>query len=170
MIPTDLLRAAGLDPNAIDENRAGHLMPIQAEAAREHDRRLTSPRIGVAMMMFLIAILAASQVTRLAQTGFPRYTSELAIAAIVAIVLYTIWKYTIGSGVGRDIADGKVVSMEGIGRKQRVRGTTFTMHFLKVNGTPFRLSRTAYEMLDPLRTYRVYYLPRSKVLVNLEMV
>ena len=153
------------DAGAIAENRAGHLTPAQADAVRTYYRGAAARNVPVAMMMMLIVIIANALPNRTPQTPAHEWAIIAASIGVGAIALLSIWNVI---AFGRDIAERKILAIDGPARRERQSARTFATYFLVIGGKRLKVDRTTYEMISPLQTYRAYYLPRSGFVVNLE--
>lgn len=156
-----------VDATAVDENRAGRLTPSQAADVRAYYRGKTSREVPVASLMVLIVIIGGSRAIATTQSALQNAATIAAVVAIIAIALRSMWKV---AALGRDVAERKVLSIEGSARAERRSNRTSPMHFININGLRLTSTRAMNDMIQPMSTYRAYYLPRSKVVVNLEVL
>ena len=160
-----LAEANGFQISALASNRKGLLAPGQI-------RHL----LGNLILPLLFGVFALVVVTRL---FLPTLTSEsppdldtgrILIGGIVIVV--GLVSFYLSARSLLDILWGRVETAAGPVRlEQRTRrdddGTT-TKYFYKLGDRRFSVSRRGFRALVPTATYRVYYAPRSKTLVNIE--
>lgn len=156
-----------VDATALAENRAGRLTASQAADIRAYYRGKTSREVPVASLMVLIVILGGSHAIGTTRSVLQEVATIAAVVAIIAIALLSIWKVV---ALGRDVAEQKVLSIDGTARPERRTTKTSAMYFININSMRLTSTRAMYDMIQPIYTYRAYYLPRSKVLVNLEVL
>lgn len=100
-------------------------------------------------------------------------TSFLVIGGILAVL--TVWGLVLLVQNMMDITGGQVASVEDVGFRQ-VRtstdddGSSSTQLYYQIGGFKFRVKRRAFAAFEDGRTYRAYFTPRRKVLVNIEAI
>ncbi len=155
-----------LNPNALDSNRGGRLTLPQALGLL--------PWAALGLLLWALAAAALAWAVRPLLSGeFAQNMGEgifiMGFALLIAgAMLY--FGYLAGGSLLVDILLGQVRQMEGEGTKFHdtlpETGRTLIYAIGKIN---FEVpSRGAYKKLVNSHHARVYYLPRSKTLVNLE--
>ena len=160
-----LAEANGFQTSALASNRRGLLAPGQV-------RHL----LGNLIWPLLFGVVALVVVTRL---FLPTLTSESAadlgtgriLIGGIVIVVGLVSLYLSARSL-LDILGGRVETATGRVRpEQRTRrdddGTT-TKYYYRLGDQHFSVSRQGFRALVPMATYRVYYAPRSRILVNIE--
>lgn len=165
-----LANANGLLPDALDANRAGRLSTQQAGglARAEVSRARWRLIIGIGLITVAAAFLYYRDF----------YPSLLFGVAGLSLYVQSLREPS-RSPLDKDLADGRVLAVEGGARKAHRR--TFSLlgsiaggdgtadfYYYDIAGQRFPVSETAYHALVDGVAYRFYYLPRSKTLVNIE--
>ena len=99
-------------------------------------------------------------------------TSLLVIGGILAGL--AVWGLILLIQIAMDMAGRQVISVEDIGYRQMTRasdedGTTTTRLYV-IGGYKFRVQQRGFNAFEDGLTYRAYFTPRRKVLVNIEVV
>lgn len=164
-----LSSANGFLLDALPANREGRLTDAQMKLFARSTRRLF---LG-ALVLALVFIVAG---------GIPLLTHglraagawQIPVVAIGAFLLFrALWPYRRSRAA--DLSAGALATIEGYVR--RVSHTTYfehgesTTYYYDINRMRFQVAgRAAYEALDESLRYRVYYLPHTKQLINIEPV
>jgi hypothetical protein len=154
-------------PDDIEANRRGELTDRQRKdfGALSGDRRRSaiSSAAFLAAGALVVVVFASPTASPLLRRLVP------AIALVLAVVL--VLRSLAGSDpLTRDVKDGRVESIEGAVGKRRLsqsepRGRTY---FLDVGDASFMVASGTYEAAPDAGFVRVYFLPRSRRVVNLE--
>ena len=170
-----LIVAHGFRLEALEANRTGILTPQQARSVKRSGN--LAILVGFALGLFLL-------ITGIIGLRSPRFFADQVPAGSTGLVAYL----SIGGGVvilvlvvlfvlslPEDLRGRRVASAEGFIRKYVTTSSTgvgdsINAYHYRIHRLRFDVGRAAYDMLDPGRRYRVYYLPRSKILVNLEPI
>ncbi len=152
--------------DALDANRRGELSESQRRgfgALSGHNRR--SALSGAAFLVagaVLIVFFASPTSSATLRTVLPLVA--LAIAAFLVVRSVT------GSdALTRDVRQGRVESVEGaIGRRRLGNGGNVTTYLLDVGERSFRVRRATYQAAPEAGMVRLYFLPASRKVVNLE--
>jgi hypothetical protein len=99
-------------------------------------------------------------------------TGLLVFGGILAAL--SMWGLVLLIQTVMDIAGGQVASVEDVGYRQMTRssdedGTTTTRLYL-IGGYKFRVQQRGFAAFEDGKTYRAYFTPRRKTLVNIEVV
>jgi hypothetical protein len=170
---TALSRAHGFHPEAIGSNRAGSLTPEQVRSVKRRGRGTVL--VGLAFGLFLVGLgmvgVRSPQV--FADQVPPAYEGAAAVLSIGggALVLALVLRFV--RELPADLAGRRVASAEGFIRKSTStsntdEGGSLTTYHYRLGRLRFDVPRAGYEALDTRRRYRVYYLPRTKIVVNIE--
>src|SRR5690349_3898414 len=161
-------------PDALGANRAGELTDEQRRhlaGVLQRVRQSGRGNIGVALVMAGISVIGALRAIRVAPP------STAAFVVIAAIVLLTVVAFAIGRALvrsrtlARDLARPTVRSVEGAIGKQlgpSQRRSEWRAHYLDVGDERFRVSLGMYNLAPTAGFVRLYYLPLSRQVVNLE--
>jgi hypothetical protein len=165
-----LANANGLLPDALDANRAGRLGEQQVRGLARAEKSRARWRLVLS-----IGFIAAAPAFW--------YYGDLYLSLLcggLGLYLYVqSLREPSRSALDKDLADGRVLAVEGGARKAHRRtysllgsivGGDGTADFYSydIAGQRFPVSETAYHALVDDVPYRFYYLPRSKTLVNIE--
>lgn len=165
-----LANANGFLPDALDANRSGRLSERQAGGLARAEKSRTRWRFIICFG--LIAVAAAFWYYG------DYYPSLLATGAGLALYVQAL-RQPSRSALDKDLADGRVLIVEGGARKAHRRTFSFLAsaaggdgtadsYYYDIAGQRFAVSETAYHALVDGVPYRFYYLPRSTTLVNIE--
>jgi hypothetical protein len=165
-----LANANGFLPAALDTNRAGRLGEQQARGLARGERARAFWRLVISIGF--IAVVPAFWY-------YGNLKSAL-LCAVAGLLLYVqSLREPSRSALDKDIADGRVLAVEGKARKAHRRtysllgsiaggsGTT-DFYSYDIAGQRFPVSETAYHALVDDVPYRFYYLPRSRTIINIE--
>ncbi|MGH2718646.1 MAG: hypothetical protein ACRDJU_08720 [Actinomycetota bacterium] len=122
----------------------------------------------------LILVAAKKSLPAYEHYGLPAFAYLIAVGMLVRAA-------TGFDNITKDVRAGKVASVEGAITKRRVNpsnlssggGTSAepsTLYYLDVQGQRLETGRNAFEAAPEAGIVRVYYLPRSKRVVNLEVL
>jgi hypothetical protein len=97
---------------------------------------------------------------------------ELIAAGLAAIAAFLVVRAVTGSdALTRDLHESRVESVEGaIGKRYRSGGRTQGTYYLEVGDRSFTVSQSRYHEAPDAGWIRAYYLPLSKLIVNLEPI
>jgi hypothetical protein len=163
--------ASPFPADALAANQGGLLTDAQRQTFRGQDHAFRKNELIGGLVAIVIGILMLT-------AGGPNPNAWLQpVVAIAAFLIAAglIFRSTIGGdSLGRDLARGSVEAIEGAILKN-VRSTSggkssserFELH---VSGKSFDVSRSVYNVAPQAGYVRVYYLPRSRTLVNLEQL
>lgn len=171
-----LAAANGFHADALEANRAGHLTEAQTRtlARTFRQRRWQGLLIGLFFLLGSAAAFSTQGVTW--RNGW-----AFVYAAVGALfILYAVWPGRRASS--RDLTDSRVVTVEGWVRRMRehtdrsvigaqTQGPPHDLFYYQIAGQRFSVAGVAaYDALDERLPYRLYYLPRTKQLVNIEPI
>ena len=155
-----LAAANKFDLNALMLNQQGILAPSQMKIVYRR----------VKWLGFFFLALIGGGIYQYIKFGFP----ENGIVTAIYILMTGYLGYDVFIAL-RNASAKKVESMDGIGfsvyttNRDRDTGRTSTTYYYEINNTRFIVySEEAYYALINELEYRVYYLPNSKELVNIE--
>lgn len=155
--------------DALDTNRAGRLSDAQRDVwrrivreRRKGSRGLAWPVGGIGVLL-LVANGPASK-------ALMRQTFGLGFLAFAAALLFvgTVWQ----GALATDVEEGRVKTIEGaISKRKDWVGTgrsSARRYYIDVAGLSLLTGVSAYDAAPDAGIVRVFYLPRSRRLVNLE--
>jgi hypothetical protein len=156
-----LARVNRFQPGALDANRSGRL--TGAQKVRLLGRLALSAAAGSVAAVLCVVYLGR-------ETGlFGSLWFLIALIAVVAVLMFLVLRPSL-----RLLADcrrGQVLVAEGAATKDEeadVEGSV--TYYYDLNRHSFKVNESGYYALIEGLTYRLYYLPRSKKLVNVEAV
>ena len=160
---------AALDPlhaQALETNRRGALTDQQRDGFRAFARSNHRSALGTAAYLIagaaIVYFFASPRSSLALRAGI--IAGCVVLAAIIAV------RATIGAdALTRDLREGRVESTEGaIGRRRQGNGRARATYYLEVGKRQFRVSRGTYDSAPETGYVRVFYLPRSRKIVNIE--
>ena len=155
-------------PDALEANRRGELTEKQRHgfgALSGYQRRN-----DLSIAAFLVA--GAVLVSFANSPTFSPVARTLVQLACLAIAAYLVVRsITGGSALARDLRESRVESVEGaIGKRQFSGGRSPGNYFLDVGNRRFQVARNTYAEAPDAGHVRLYFLPRSRKIVNLEQL
>lgn len=158
-----------LVPEAIEDNRAGHLTPAQRSGLRAMSRGWRKAELHFAGVFTVIGLLVWFS------AGPAKYATVKPLIGIAFIVLAGALVVVSLSGadpVTRDLRAGRVLSADGAIRKwtqtSHTRNSTTTSHYAEVGSVTVEVAIQSYDALPDAGIVRLFYLPNSHRLVNFE--
>ncbi len=155
---------------AVGANRAGRLTDEQRRAWRSQSRGIRKTETYFAAAITVIGMLVWFA------PGPAKYATvkPLAGVACLAIAGFLLWRALSGDDrVTEDVRAGKVQAIDGAITKRTVtthgsRGSSLTSYYFEVEGRRFEVWRSWYLEAPDAGYVRVFYLPRSARVVNME--
>jgi hypothetical protein len=163
------LTTAPLHPEALEQNRQGRLTDAQ--------RKAWTGRAGILggdlrMFALFFAIVGAVLLLAPGQVSLPGPIRIVAGVGCLVAAAYVAYLSLGGSSMSRDARAGRVLTVEGPVTTDRVQagggGVALTHYYLLVAGGRYECSPQAVDLVGIGGVFRVYYLPRSRRVVNLE--
>jgi hypothetical protein len=155
----------------LESNRAGRLTPDQRKGYGRLERGVRKSRITFAL---ILAVLAALILTSNGPTSNSLERPAAGAALAAGAVLLLLYGLFITDALTRDLRSGAVQSVEGaIGKHSSSThggGSSSTSHFLEVAGRNWEVASRTYEAAPDAGWVRLYYMPRSHDVVNLELL
>jgi hypothetical protein len=133
--------------------------------------------VGLALGLFLVGLgVAGLRSPQLFADQVPITFAGAAAALSIgggALMLVLVLRFL--RELPADLAGRRVASTEGFIRKSSSTSNTYeggsiTTYHYRIGRLRFDVPRAGYEALDTRRRYRVYYLPRTKIVVNLDPI
>jgi hypothetical protein len=151
--------------DALEANRGGRLTEPQRRNLRGQSRGFRRAELQFAALSAVIGLLVWFA------EGPAKYATIKPIVGIAFLIVAGL--LVVGSFVGVDsltwdLRDGRVESVEGAITKTRVSGRETSSYYFHVAGTRVTVSRFAYGAAPDAGMVKVYYLPHSHHLVNME--
>jgi hypothetical protein len=154
--------------DALTTNQAGRLTDQQRQAYRGQDRSFRKSELTGALGAIVFGILFLT-------AAGPNPNAWLRpLLAVVAFVIagFLLFRATIASdSLSRDLSRGVVASVDGaILKNVRSSGgrSSSSSYYIHVAGKNFDVPRSVYLAAPDAGIVRVYFLPRSRTVVNLE--
>ncbi|HEY7828064.1 MAG TPA: hypothetical protein VIB99_07505 [Candidatus Limnocylindrales bacterium] len=146
-------------------NQAGRLTDQQRQQFRGRDRSFRKNELIGAAGAAIIGILLITSSGPTANAWL-RPVGTVVAFVIAAVLLY---RATLsGDALSSDLASGSVETVEGAVLRDVRQGQHTEWFYLHVAGKSFEVPRSIYEAAPEAGYVRVYFLPRSKTVVNLE--
>lgn len=160
--------STSLHPEALEANRQGRLTDAQ--------RQQWSGRAGIwagdlRMFALFFGIVGVVLLVAPGQVSLPGPIRILAGVGCLVVAAFIVYLALGGSGLSRDARDGRVRSVEGpvtTDRMQVDAGAATTRYYVLVAGGRYECAPQAVDLIGIGGIFRVYYLPRSHRVVNLE--
>ena len=153
-------------PEALDANRRGALSDAQRRgfgALSRYRRRSALSSAAFLVAGALLVIFFASPTSSPALRAF----APLVCLAIAAFLVAR--SITGGDSLTRDLRESRVQSIEGaIGKRRLSGGRSVGSYFLDVGDKSFRVASGTYDAAPDAGVVRLYFLPLSRKVVNLE--
>lgn len=153
--------------DALDANREGRLTDQQRRGVRTMSRGLRKGELQMAAVFTALGLLVWFA------EGPAKYATVKPLIGIGSLIIagFLLARSFLGADtMTADLRSGRVESVEGAISKHTVSGTRSgpSMHYFDVAGRRIEVSRAAYDAAPDAGFVRVYFLPRRKLLVNLE--
>lgn len=179
--PTDtktlaLARSHHFRFEALAANRAGRLTPEQIRDVRRQFRNATV----LAVVLGLGGLVIGSWM-KIAPRSFPLPDQNIigpitdsTMALLVGgffLLIAIIGNFV--RPIGAELAKGRVEQVEGLIRVQRSESggeASVSAYAYHINGLTFQVTTAGAQLIDSTQRYRLYYLPRNRVLVNIEPI
>lgn len=158
-------------PSALAENAAGRLSDAQRRGFSGMSRGLRKGELSFAAIAVIIGALVAFA---------PGPAKDAAIKPIIGLVCLAIAAILVvralsgGDKITEDLRAGRVESIDGAIAKRLIHtdsGTSSSeLHYLDVGGRRFRTGASGYETAPDAGYVRLFYLPRTQRVVNLQLI
>lgn len=160
---------AVMRPDALDANRSGQLTDEQRQGFGRYDRGRRKGIVGLVPVFAVIGILALSAKGPAPSAWARPYVGIGALAvAVVALLLAAGARDKLAD----DLRTGRVEAVEGAIEKRQLSSESLRAdtdaYYLDVAGKSFLVPRGTYDAAPDAGIVRVYYLPRSRKVVNFE--
>jgi hypothetical protein len=153
--------------DALTANQGGQLTDAQRQLYRSDDRSTRKTELYLAVGAIVIAVLLITSTGPAPNAAFRPLVAVICVVAAVVLV----FRATLApDSLSRDLAAGTVVMVEGAVLRSTRQGKNVEWHYLRVEGKTFEVSRSVYDASPEAGYVRIYYLPRSKKVVNLEVL
>ena len=148
-------------------NQAGKLTDAQRNLYRGADRSVRKTELYLAVGAIVIGLLVVTSSGPATNAAFRPLIAVICV--VVAAVL--VFRATLApDSLSRDLAAGSVVTVDGAVLRSSREGKNTEWFYLDVAGQRFEVPRSVYNASPEAGYVRVYYLPRSKKVVNLEVL
>ncbi len=155
-------------PEALDANRRGELADAQLRGFRGLSRDRRKSALGSAALLVAGAVLVG---------GFASPSASPTLRVLIPVVCLVIAAFLVVRSIGgtdalsRDLRSRDVQFAEGaIGKRRIGAGRAPDVFFLDVGDERFKVSPATYRAAPDAGYVRLYFLPRSRKIVNLEML
>ena len=172
-----LVRAHGLRPESLGDNRQGRLSIDQKKDLRRRGGRSLLILVAAGAVMLVLGVLGL-----ISPRSFVGQGGRLP-SALTYVFLIVVGGGLLVAGVlvrKQSTSAEDVASVEGFVTKSvrnphgrsapGYRAAEVRDHLYEIGGQQFTVSGAAYRTLDPALRYRVYYEPKSRTIVNLEVL
>jgi hypothetical protein len=165
-----LARANHFSLDALAANRQGQLSAAQRKT-QIHNLAFVALSLGLMSAFFGVLIFF---VWRTYLAGDNPLGGTIALTLLLLFFPTTAFLIAARHGFSFsaivDLREGRVAVTEGVVRKTMVylSNSKESLYYYRINRLRFPVSEAGYDALIANRPYRVYYLPRSKILLSLE--
>jgi hypothetical protein len=150
-------------PEALEANQRGELSADQLRGFRALSRYTRRNTLTIGMYF----VAGAFIVGFFATNGSPAVRFSVTVLCLAVAAWLVVRSITGSDRLTRDLRDVKVQSVEGAIGKSRLGGKTST-YFLEVGNESFTVSPATFDTAPAAGIVRLYFLPRSRKIVNLE--
>jgi hypothetical protein len=154
--------------DALEPNRGG----ILTETQRQNLRALAADQHRNARTIAAFLAAGAMIVWFLARPDTPLVErGGIAGGALLIAACLVVRSVTGSDALSRDLEDAQVTSAEGaIGKRRVSNGRARSQYYLAAGDRSFRIGRDTYDWLPLAGRVRVFFLPRSRKVVNIEVL
>ena len=157
-------------PAALEANQSGRLSDDQRKQWRSVSRGNRKGELSIAAVLVVIGLLVAFA------PGPAKYATVKPIIGAVCLVIAAVLVLRAVTGtdsITEDVRAGRVESVDGAITKAHItthgsRGSSTTTHYFDVAGKRMEVWMSMYEAAPDAGYVRVYYMPRSRRVVNFE--
>jgi hypothetical protein len=157
--------------DALEDNRAGRLTQTQRRGFSGQARGFRKAELQFAVILTIIGLLVWFA------AGPAKYATAKPLIGIACLVIagFLVVRSFVGAdNLTQDLRSGRVEAVEGAITKTSVtahsRGSSSTRYYFNVAGTKVNVWRDAYQTAPEAGMVKIYYLPHSHELVNMERV
>jgi hypothetical protein len=157
--------------DALDDNRAGRLTRQQRQGFRGQSRGFRKAEFQFAVLITIIGLLVWFA------AGPSKYATVKPLIGIGCLIIagFLVVRAFVGADpLTQDVRSGAVEQVAGAITKTSLtthgRTSSTTWYYFTVAGTKVNVSRAAYEAAPEAGMVKLYYLPHSHELVNMERV
>ncbi len=158
-------------PQALDENRSGRLADEQRRGWSGRSRGLRKSELSFAVIVTVIGLLVWLS------PGPERYATAKPLVGVVALIIAAVLLLRALTGVDaltEDVRSGEVRSIDGAITRRSVSGpggSNLTTYYFDVAGQRLQVDSSSwYDRAPEAGWVRVFYLPRTHKVVNLEVL
>jgi len=151
------------DPNDLALNLQGQLG--ESQVSRLQKEMWTYAIIGIVLVSaFTIVPLAVMFSSRTQSSAWIPTLIFFSVDVFVVIVFaFLAWR------VWSDLSDRRVEMLNGVMRKYMVRGNKSSTYYIAIGNKKFSVGIPQYNSVIEGRVYRLYYTPRSSVVIGIEV-
>ena len=153
--------------DALDANRAGRLTDAQRTGWTGIERSWRKSELVIAGLLAAVGVVLLTSHGPASELLF---RTAVVVACFVGAVFF-LWRSVTGAdNLEQDLRAGRVESVEGALGRSHVEGRSSgaSLYYLEVGGKRLSCGLAAYNAASEPGIVRVYFLPRSHHLVNLE--
>ena len=162
------MSGAPADPysaDALAANQGGQLTDQQRQALRGRDKGFRKTELYVAIGAAIVGVLLITSSGPSPEAWLRPFAAAAAFVIAAGLLVRSLFA---GDSLSSDLASGSVQTIEGAVLKDTRQGKETEWFYLHVAGKTFEVPRSIYNAAPEAGIVRVYYLPRSKTVVNLE--
>jgi len=156
-------------PDALDANRAGRLTQQQRQGFRRQSRGFRKAELQFAVILTIIGLLVWFA------AGPAKYATVkplIGVGCLIIAAFLVVRSFLGADALTQDLRSGRVESVEGAITKTSLtthgKTSSTTHYYFEVAGTKVNVWRDAYQAAPEAGMVKIYYLPHSHELVNME--
>jgi hypothetical protein len=158
-------------PSALTENAAGRLTDQQRTRWRQMSRGMRKAELSFAAIFAIIGALVAFAPGPAKDATIKPL---IGLGCLVIVVVLVVRALTGGDKITADVRAGRVQSIDGAIAKHVIHSqsgeSSSESHFLDVGGRRFETGPLGYEAAPDAGYVRLFFLPRSHRVVNLQLI
>ena len=156
-------------PDALEANRAGQLTDAQRRGFAAYDRSWRRGEVGLALVFVVLAALLLSSTGPAPNAALRPFAGVGFLVLALAVAVHATPSR---DPLARDLRSRRVESLEAAMEKHTFnidsRGSSLTAYYLDIGDLHFEVHAAEYEAAPAAGIVRVYFLPQSHKVVNLE--
>ena len=157
-----LIEANGFDPGTLETNRSGRLTPAQIA-------RLRSRRRARGWALLLVgALCIVLGISHLTTSGDDPWGAAMAVA-FGGVLIALRWT-DFGVSYAAELKEGRVATLDGRIVVHAISGDSHTAYYYRLGEREFQTTEEGAKEIDPKARYRIYHLPNSNEMVNIEVL
>lgn len=163
-----LIKANSLRPDALEANRSGRLTAEQIQHLRSRRFSFRMPLLIIGLVC--VGLGAWDLVPGQAPPEGGRFGAFTAVIGGISLLALRFSRF--GRSYSAELAAGRVTSVDGFVRVRHSSSSgesgTYHSYYYIVDDREFESSEEGAKLLNPQSRYRIYFVPDSDMMVNIE--